>query len=350
MIHCAQGALTGDVPLGGRWPIRCWGVRISALSLLVLGAGTSAMAADIRTFRGLCDASAAVDAGNGAFWVANDEENTLRLYDPSAGTVPVGTLLMDAFLQVDPDEPEADIEGAATDGDLVFWITSHGRNKDGKKRESRHRFFATRLMPGETRRGLMPVGQPYAHLLRDLNDDPRYAGFRLKAAARRAPKDEGGLNIEALTTATEGAVWIGFRNPIPGGRALLAPLRNSREVVLSGTAARLGAPLLLDLRGLGVRDIARLEEGWLILAGRPDQGGGFRLFRWDGRTDRPDELPLQLPPDFTPEAVLPVSGSAPFQLLLLSDDGSIEVNGCKCKDLKNPMERRFRATWLPLAR
>lgn len=345
MIHREQGpialALTPARPPEAR-------LVDTLLLLLALATGASATSAEVRTFHGLCDASAVVDAGGGTFWVANDEENTLRLYDPAAGAEPVGALPLDAFLRVDPDEPEADIEGAAPDGDLVFWITSHGRNKNGKKRESRHRFFATRLLPGESRRALVPVGQPCENLVRDLITDGRYAGFHLETAARRAPKEDGGLNIEGLVAAREGALWIGFRNPIPGGAALIAPLNNPRGVLLSGEQARLGDPLLLDLRGLGIRDLARTDNDWLVLAGRPDRGGGFRLLRWDGKPGQPAELPLSLPRDFTPEAILPLSESSPSQLLLLSDDGSLEVNGCKCKDLPDPARRRFRATWLPL--
>ncbi|MCU0787450.1 MAG: DUF3616 domain-containing protein, partial [Verrucomicrobia bacterium] len=95
---------------------------------------TSAAGAEsgpLRTFRGLCDASGGVDAGDGCFWVAGDEDNVLRLYDPAAGDQPVRTLALDSFLAVQAKSPEADIEGAARMGDIVYWITSHGRNKDG---------------------------------------------------------------------------------------------------------------------------------------------------------------------------------------------------------------------------
>ena len=40
-------------------------------------------------------------------------------------------------------KPESDLEGAANLADRIYWITSHGRNREGEARESRHRFFAT---------------------------------------------------------------------------------------------------------------------------------------------------------------------------------------------------------------
>ena len=38
------------------------------------------------------------------------------------------------------------LSGAAWLGDRIFWIGSHGRNRDGKYRASRHRFFAVRIL------------------------------------------------------------------------------------------------------------------------------------------------------------------------------------------------------------
>lgn len=329
----------------------CRGLFVSLSVMCLCGGDLNSQPGDIgpvKVFTGMCDASAAVHAGGDAFWVANDEENTLRLYAPEHGSQPIDRLPLDTFLRVDSKHPEADIEGAAAVGDWVYWITSHGRNKNGKQRPSRRRFFATRWVePGGRNRfrRLIPVGQPCQELLGALLADSRLREFQLDEAAWRAPKDRGGLNIEGLAAAPDGALWIGFRNPIPGGRALVVPLINPQAVVLQGAWPRLGDPFQLDLDGLGVRDMVRDGNAWWILAGRPDQGGRFRLYQWAGPGTVPQPRPLKLPADFSPEALVPTT---PGHGWLLSDDGSLQIDGCPCKELKDPMQRRFRAlAWRP---
>src|SRR5436190_1450267 len=79
--------------------------------------------------------------------------------------------------------------------------------------------------------------------------------FKLGDAAKKAPKEEGGLNIESLCAVGE-TLYIGFRNPIPNGKALIVPLVNPSAVVDEGKPAQLGKPILIDLGGLGLRDMA----------------------------------------------------------------------------------------------
>src|SRR6185503_2553478 len=103
---------------------------------------------------------------------------------------PVQMFGASAFLHVDPRKPESDIEAAALQGDRIYWITSHGRNRSGEARESRHRFFATSFRVNEQGQvELKAVGQPYTRLLDDLVREPRLLKFNLLRASLRAPKD-----------------------------------------------------------------------------------------------------------------------------------------------------------------
>src|SRR4051812_47763733 len=108
------------------------------------GAAARKTVSDETIFRGMCDASAAVALDDDLFAVANDEDNTIRVYHAAKGGPPVSSVDLSAFLRVDPKFPETDLEGAAWLGDRIFWMASHGRNHDGKFRASRDRFFATR--------------------------------------------------------------------------------------------------------------------------------------------------------------------------------------------------------------
>jgi Protein of unknown function (DUF3616) len=204
---------------------------------------------------------------------------------------PVQTVDLTSLLKPDPEHPEADVEGATRVGDRVDWITSHGANKNGKLRPSRHRLFATDVKVVGNKMTIAPVGTPYKNLLRNLIDAPGLKEFKLGEAATKAPEEPGGLNIEGLTSTPQGGLLIAFRNPLPDGKALLVPLENPKEVV-EGKAAKLGQPILLSLDGLGVRSIEYFAPiaKYLIVAGPHGDDGSFELYQWAGSSGAPAEL------------------------------------------------------------
>jgi len=235
--------------------------------------------------------------------------------------------------------PETDIEAGTRVGALAFWLTSHGRNSSGKPKPERLKLFATTLPTVGV--AATVAGVPYEHLLDDLLAEPRLARFSLDQAATLAPKAKGGLNLEGMTARREGGVWIGFRNPIPDGSALLVPLLNPEQVIY-GKRAELGEPRLLDLAGYGVRSISERAGSYLILAGPYDGSRGARLYAWDGEagvTLRAEKALEGLNPEgfFTPDD---------GQVLVLSDDGSMSIDGVECKHLKDASKKRYRARWV----
>jgi hypothetical protein len=147
-----------------------------------------------------------------------------------------------------------------------------------------------------------------------------------------------------MTARVEGGVWIGLRNPIPDGLALLVALLNPQEVV-TGAAPRFGDPVRLDLDGLGVRAPSWWRHRYLILAGAYDHGGSPRLYTWDGVGAPQPVSGLDLA-DFNPEGFF--SPEERDELLLLSDDGTRLVDEKECKKLKDPGRRRFRGVWISL--
>jgi hypothetical protein len=197
-------------------------------------------------FTGTCDASAALALGKDLFAVANDEDDILRFYKLSQPGKPVQKFDLRTVFPSAQKKSESDIEGAARVGDRCFFITSHGRDASGRPAPNRHRFFALEMTIHNDRVSVRRMGNVYTNLVETLAAQPQYAQFKLADAARLAPKATGGLNIEALTDTPEGHLLIGFRSPIPGKRALIAPLLNP-EPVLSGRAPEFGPPILLDL-------------------------------------------------------------------------------------------------------
>jgi len=294
---------------------------------------------------GMCDASGAVAVSSNLFIVASDEDNILRLYRVDQPGRPVKEFDCNAFLELQGKSLEADLEGAARIGNRAYWIGSHGRNINGKERFNRHRFFATDIAMSDGEVSLTPVGRPCKTLLEDLLRDARFARFHLDEASRRTPKAPKALNIEGLAATPEGHLLIGLRNPIPAGKALLIPLLNPNEVI-EGTPARFGSAIQLDLGRLGIRDIAWHEGTYVIIAGSYHGGGHFRLFRWAGPGARPELLRVDHLNEFHPEALViyPDRGLREFQVL--SDDGTVLINGCPCKALKDHNRQAFRSFWV----
>jgi hypothetical protein len=324
--------------------------RLGCLLLVPLVACTTSKTPEVPrdlVFTGMCDASGAVPLDGRRFVVADDEDNVLRAYDSGAPGAPLWKTDVSQSIGVSAKPgkakggaPEADIEAATRVGALSFWMTSHGRNSSGKPKPERLRLFAAALP--DSGGALSITGRAYEHLLDDLLAEPRLARFNLRQAAELAPKAAGGLNLEGMTARTEGGVWIGFRNPIPEGKALLVPLLNPEEVIRD-SPARFGEPRLLDLGGLGVRSISHREGRYLILAGHYDSAAGSRLYTWDGagqlKLDTRDQLA-----GLNPEGFFSPPGRK--EVLVLSDDGARVIDGAECKKLKDPALKRFRARWI----
>src|SRR5207302_3726157 len=127
---------------------------------------------------------------------ASDEDNTLRVYDWTHEGGPIKELDCNGFLGVTGKSLEADLEAATALGNRIFWIGSHGRNKDGKERPNRCRLFATDFKIDNGQVQLAFAGRPCTTLLTALESDPLLAKYHLAQAATRAPNETDALNIE----------------------------------------------------------------------------------------------------------------------------------------------------------
>lgn len=292
---------------------------------------------------GMADASAAAFLEGALFVVGNDEDNVLRVYSAERGGAPLQEFDLTRYPGFSR-QSESDLEGAARVGNLIYWITSHGANKEGKRRPDRHRLFATVAKVADGTVTLSLVGRPYTRLVEELAAAPGFEEFHLAAAARMQPKERGALNIEGLAATPAGGLLIGFRNPIPGGKALAVELLNPAEVTEGAARARFGMPVRWDLGGLGIRDLLWADGVWLILAGSHKGGGPSRLYRC-GAGGLPALIGTLALNDENPEGLLrcPPDHPASRELLLLSDDGTRIVDGVQAKKLKNRSRQSFRS-------
>lgn len=303
------------------------------------------------TFTGACDGSAAVALDRVRILSATDDDDTLRVYDALRGGPPLARVDADGVLGPTQPGKESDLEGVATLGDTVVWITSHGPNPEGKPRPNRYRLAAAALgRAGDAPPIGAPVGSHYDSLLADMAREPALAP--LVAGRARPPESAGAVNIEAVAPGAGGTLLIGFRNPVPNGRAQIVPLRNPLDV-MRGRAPRFGPPIGLALGGRGLRDLAYWPERrtYVLVAGPPGPTGTFGLYLWDG-TAAGRAKPIRgltWPAEFRPEGVVVVAGERE-RVLLLSDDGDRrDAGGRVCKELDGPA-RSFRGAWLTVPR
>ena len=307
---------------------------------------------------GICDASGAVALDDDSFLVANDEDNILRVYSANESGTSLKNIDINDYFPNNPKKKEVDIEAATELDGLIYWITSHGRNKKQDLKPQRHQFFANKVT-NSSKLNFKQVGNSYTQLLfKDIFQDERLKKYEFEKAEKLAPKEKGGLNIEGLTATPNGELLIGFRNPIPEGKALVLPLTNPLQLIEEKekkVKATLGNAIELDLGGLGIRSIEywQVYQVYIIVAGAYDSSDNFALYWWSGNCqDIPQKIELtNLPVDFRPEAVL-FYPNRKNQLQLLSDDGAvIRVDGKECKDIKDETnaEKYFRSLWITVS-
>jgi hypothetical protein len=296
------------------------------------------------TFEGACDASGAVPVDERHFAVADDEDNVIRIYDAVAGGKPVRRSNLSKQLALDRKGAESDIEAATLLNGHAYWLSSHGRNSRGEVDPDRSLLITTDLPALDSK--LEVQGRVYRQLLADLEESPSLRGYDLRHAAELAPKSPGGLNLEGLTATPEGTLLIGFRNPIPHGRALIVPLLNPSALEQETGRLALGAPVELDLGGLGVRALSFWRGSYLIAAGPAGHEGPVRLYRWPGPGSLPSLAAEAALEDIHPEAFFTAESND--EILVLSDDGGRHIRGRPCKKLDQKKHKHFRGLWLRL--
>ncbi|MFG3286855.1 DUF3616 domain-containing protein [Streptomyces sp. NPDC048111] len=318
-------------------------------------------AADTRYLTGSSDASAAVDVGGGYVVVADDESNTLRLYDRSASGAPVRTWDFSSRLGV---SKEIDIEGAARVGNTIYWTGSLGNNKDGEYKADRNTVFST-TVTGSGAATQLGVGGSYKKLRDGLvawdhaNGD-RF-GFAAATADGQAPKQIDGFNVEGLEFApgSTSTAYLGFRAPLVppanGGKALIVPVTNFDKVVAAGAKPAFGTAIQLDLGGLSIRDIRKnAADQYLIVAGSwaaDDNSDPYAVYSWDGVAAHAPVKRADLPTDDPGgwEAVVDVPDlqQPGARAQFITDDGSADLygDGTDAKDLTHAEWKKSRATW-----
>jgi len=294
------------------------------------------------TYRETCDGSGAIALDRQYFLDLDDENQLARVYRRGADAAPARALDLSAALGLLATD-EGDLEDAARIGDRLYVIGSHSRNSSGQLRPTRYRLGAVDVSGAAPELALAPAGSTatllQAMLVAANWDAPDPAVIAaLDAAAKLGDAsdpdldpEKDGINIEGL--AAHGAeLLIGFRNPLPGGRAIVVSLTNPGAAI-AGQTPRFGGAATLDLAGLGIRGMAWSEAhaAVLVLAGPHDGGVPFLLYKWSGAPgDAPKLAAAITAPGGSAEAVVAYPGTKDVQLLF--DQGNLLLGGTACKD------------------
>jgi hypothetical protein len=250
-------------------------------------------------------------------WIAGDETATIeRLMadQPEKATEFGGetTFRLADFVDLpgDDESEEADVEGLARTGDFLWAVGSHSlrRRQIKERHDGPQALKRLARVEGQDNRQIL-VRLPIADVdgvptpVREIEVD----GKRHRAAALRRrdnlrsllrddehlgpflpiPGKDNGLDIEGIAVRGD-RVYLGLRGPVLRGWAFVLELR---PYVSEDDPDRLrlrdfadGLPYrkhVLDLEGLGVRDLCPDGDDLLILAGPTmDLDGPVRIYRW----------------------------------------------------------------------
>jgi len=260
-----------------------------------------------RYFSGAGNASAAIDVGGGYMLVADDESNVLRLYDETRSGPPVKSF--DVTGQLPSGKDEADLESAARVGDTVYWGGSMSNDSSGGVETSRSTIFATRITGSGADTQLSYAGG-YTGLQSDLiawdhanghGLGADYLGLTASVQSGIGAHESDALNVEGMEFApgSTTTAYLTFRAPLEPTTdrrlALVVPVTNMDKLAADNSGsvhATFGAPILMNLGGLGIRDIRKNADGqYLIVAGTADgTNDPFVLYNWDGK---PNDPPLR---------------------------------------------------------
>ncbi|MFI5497039.1 DUF3616 domain-containing protein [Actinoplanes sp. NPDC051859] len=261
----------------------------------------------------------AVRTDGPVLWIAGDETATVERLVADDAEHPTEYSQQSTFRLADlvdlpgadPDA-EADIEGLARNGPFLWAVGSHSlRRKQIKDRHSGakalkrlarvegqdNRQILVRIpivdvdgLPTPTREVVVDGVPQRAAVLsgRDdlrvlLEDDPHLARFL------DIPGKDNGLDIEGLAVHDD-RVYLGLRGPVLRGWAFVLEIRPyadpQRPEQLRLLPFSDGLPYrkhVLDLDGLGVRDLCPAGDDLLVLAGPTmDLDGPVRIYRWHG--------------------------------------------------------------------
>jgi Protein of unknown function (DUF3616) len=214
---------------------------------------------------------------------------SLLVLCPDEGAVfdvlaPVGTnsyrVRRSITLSDDPED-EIDMEGAASDGKWLYIVGSHSlarRQLKPKQDYAKNQSLQLQIKNDKTRAKLFRLTLNEGGKTRSssLNLRRLLRHDRLLSRFTRIPSKENGIDIEGVAVSGK-RLYLGFRGPVL--RENYVPV-----MVLDFDSPDEYELRFVNLGGRGIRDLAAVKGGFLLIAGPMSDGiGSYQLCYWNGK-------------------------------------------------------------------
>lgn len=265
--------------------------------------------------------------------IANDEKRYAQFFSVSGTILSPGALIRMSDADKDPDA-----EGVAYANGYFYVTGSHGRSRHSDK--ANETSYAVFRIPVDLETGLPKykfTDKKKAPEI-DVSDRLREVlrNHRVLKTAYDKPLKQGGLNIEGIAVRN-GRMHFGLRAPFNARSAYIisidaaAAFTKADELKSKVTAVELGD-------NAGIRDVAAIEDGILILAGpTQEETVPYTIWHWSDADDSLKPLATLdltgVDPNAKAEILLPLDVSAASIRVLVMFDG-LENGGPRSFDIK----------------
>ena len=266
--------------------------------------------------------SGAIQLSDGRVLVVEDEAKrafSLLSFEKSGNLKENETA--DAELMGSFSRTHSDLEALTQDTQgRIYAVSSHSETKQNERLPEREQFFRFNINGNK-------AGQiSYAPNLKDALGNSQALLQSIKKQTGRSV-DFHTMNIEGLHyDQAANRLLLAFRDPL----SLIVPLENPEEVFGKGAAPRFGEPVVLKLKGGGIRSLTYdpvLKTYLLANEVTGENGKGqSQLWTWDGKAQSAP-VELNLPENVklkNIEAVESVTLNGQPRLLLMGDEGSVK--------------------------
>lgn len=183
-------------------------------------------------------------------------------------------------------EEEIDIEGIAWDDNKLYVVGSHSYKReaiDPEKSYEVNREAIETITLDPRRNQLFRLTLDATPQIEQTSLQSIIENEKILKLFSEIPSKENGIDIEGIA-AHKGFLYIGFRGPVLRGNWVPVLKCKFAQPI---TKANL---MFVNLGGRGIRDLTRVKDGFLILAGSVGDGSeSYQVFFWNGEDCLPDK-------------------------------------------------------------